>query len=154
VHRRAAAGGVDPIATASQLVTVSIHLTAAAQQATEHGHDVAAQMLHQQSALVRRAAADILRGFQPPAEQQASYLQVFANTLYLLVVSLLSADAMAEVPAAVEETIAVHRRAAAGGVDPIATASQLVTVSIHLTAHGFHDAAAEAKRAAASFTQG
>jgi hypothetical protein len=66
------------------------------------------------------------------------------------VVRLPSTDATADVPAATEEAIAVHRRAAVGGVDPVATASQLVSLSHHLTGAGFHDAAAEATQAAAS----
>jgi hypothetical protein len=140
IHRQAVAGGVDVIAYAAQLVQLSHHLTGAA--------------LHRESVIVTQTAMDLLRNFTPPAERQKEYWETFAQASYFWTVRLIAANDLGEAAQAAEETILVHQRAAASGVDANSVVSQLLSLSAQLSSVDLHTEAAQAAQLAASIREG
>ena len=122
------------------LQQVAKQLLSLSQQLVNEGKQVDAIMAVQ-------AAVEVLRPFQPPDPERASYLNLLAGSLWTLVLRLIEAQRVSEVSAPASESIQVYRQAAAAGAEVTGIANNLLTLSSWLANAGLTaeaDAAADA----------
>jgi hypothetical protein len=135
-RQAAAAPGADVISIASLMMTLSGQLSIAG--------------VRPAAVDTAQAAADELRGFQPPPDGQAAYLWLFTQALYAWTVRLIEAGRLGEAATAAEQTVQAARQAAAApGADASPIASLMMTLSGQLSIAGVRPAAVDAAQAAA-----
>ena len=140
-RQAAAAPGADVSAVASLMISLSAQLAGAG--------------LHPEAVDAAQAAADELRGFQPPSDGQTAYLWQFTQALYTLTVRLIEAGRLSDAPAAAHETVQVALQAAnAPEADATAVASLMLSLSAQLAGAGLHPGAVEAAQAAVDILRG
>jgi hypothetical protein len=135
VYRQAAAAGAEVTSIANKLRTLS--------------HSWLAGNFPTEAVNAAQAAIDVLRPFQPPAAERASYLNLLAESLWHLVPRLIEAQRINEVSAPAQECIQVYRQAAASGAEVTGIANNLRTLSSWLASVGLTAEAEAAADAAA-----
>jgi hypothetical protein len=131
VYRQAVAAGAEVTGIANNLLTLSSWLANAG--------------LTAEAVSAAQTAVDVLRPFQPPDPERASYLNLLAGSLWTLVLRLIEAQRVSEVSTPALESIQVYRQAVAAGAEVTGIANNLLTLSSWLANAGL---SAEAEAAA------
>ncbi|MDX2100182.1 MAG: hypothetical protein SFW36_20590 [Leptolyngbyaceae cyanobacterium bins.59] len=140
VYRQAAAAGSEVTGIATSLIRLSSWLAHAG--------------LAADSLSAAQAAVDVLRGIQPPASEQVSYLALLAQSLRTLVLQLLQTQRINEVSAPALEAIQVYRQAVAAGAEVTGIAHDLQTLSSWLANARLTAEAVSAAQAAVDVLRG
>jgi hypothetical protein len=138
VYRQAAASGADATEIAPTLLSFSQQLAGAG--------------LSAEAVSAAQAAVDVLRGVQPPATAQASYLDLLARSLLILSQHLIQGQRISEVSVPALECIQVYRQEAASGADATGIAPTLLSFSQQLAGAGLAAEAVSAAQAAKDLT--
>lgn len=140
VYRQAAVAGSEVTGIATSLIRLSSLLAHAG--------------LAADSLSAAQAAVDVLRGIQPPASEQVSYLALLAQSLRTLVLQLLQTQQINEVSAPALEAIQVYRQAVAAGAETTGIAHDLQTLSSWLANARLTAEAVSAAQAAVDVLRG
>jgi hypothetical protein len=140
VYRQAAAAGAEVTEIATSLIRLSSWLAHAG--------------LAADSLSAAQAAVDVLRGVQPPASEQVSYLALLAQSLRTLVLQLLPTQQINEVSALALEATQVYRQAAAAGAEVTGIAHDLQTLSYWLANVGLTAEAVSVAQSAVDVLRG
>ncbi len=139
-RRAAAASGADVPWVANQLLGLAAQLYGADRKA--------------EAVAPAQAAADVLRGLQPPPEAEAAHWRLFGWALHNLVSYLIPAGRIDEAVGPAEEAVAAYRRAASvSGADVTGIANQLLSLAAQLANAGLNAESAAAAQAAADVRQ-
>ena len=103
VYGQAAASGAEVTGIANNLLTLSSWLANAG--------------LTAEAVSAAQGAVDVLRGFEPPASERASYLNLLGMSFWTLALRLIEAERINEVSAVALEAIQVYGQAAASGAE-------------------------------------